>query len=342
MGCLKLTYNSNKIASNYSLKVIYSKTSNDYYPYARQLRKYVPGGGDEKYLSTGHERDHETISENNSGTGYDYRINRYYDSDIARFVSVDKLASAPEQIDKSPYAYVWGNPIALTDPDGNCPKCYTWLAKNAAQDPNGFSAHLLGFSKGGANAVEGIKDAIFNPLQTLQTAFELAKPLDGANLTQRAFLEQIYNDQQAILNGNGFQRGEVFGRYGTDAAITRGVKGLKTTRATKAPVKVQWPLNNGFKGSSQAITLEKGMTFDRYGDPGGCFASPIGTPATQRSLAPGTTSKPLNQYQVLKPFEAQSGTVAPWFGQTGGGTQYMFNTSVQQLIDGGFIAPIKP
>jgi len=48
---------------------------------------------------------------------------RFYDPVIGRWNMVDKLADEPEQIDKSPYAYAWNNPVKLTDPDGNCPSC---------------------------------------------------------------------------------------------------------------------------------------------------------------------------------------------------------------------------
>ena len=48
---------------------------------------------------------------------------RWYDATIGRFPSVDKLADHPNQVDKSPYAYAWNNPVLLTDPDGNCPIC---------------------------------------------------------------------------------------------------------------------------------------------------------------------------------------------------------------------------
>lgn len=44
---------------------------------------------------------------------------------------MDALADEPEQIDKSPYAYAWNNPVNLIDPDGNCPKCVKVLIKTA-------------------------------------------------------------------------------------------------------------------------------------------------------------------------------------------------------------------
>jgi RHS repeat-associated protein len=57
---------------------------------------------------------------------YDYGA-RWYDASIGRWNAVDALSDAPEQIDKSVYAYGWNNPVSLTDPDGNCPNCITGL-----------------------------------------------------------------------------------------------------------------------------------------------------------------------------------------------------------------------
>lgn len=84
-----------------------SEKCSDYYPYGSILRQHI-NGAQEKYLTTHHERDQET--------GLDYRGARYYDSDVARFLSLDPAQA--EYPAWSSYAYVLGNPISLIDPDG--------------------------------------------------------------------------------------------------------------------------------------------------------------------------------------------------------------------------------
>ena len=79
----------------------------DYFPYGKVLRKYQ-NGDQERYLTTQHERDEET--------GLDYRGARYYDSDVARFLSLDPLAG--DYPSWSAYNYVLGNPMAFIDPNG--------------------------------------------------------------------------------------------------------------------------------------------------------------------------------------------------------------------------------
>ena len=79
----------------------------DYYPYGKTLREFV-NGDREKFLTTQHERDVET--------GLDYRGARFYDGDIARFLSLDPLAMDYPSL--SDYSYVAGNPIRFIDPTG--------------------------------------------------------------------------------------------------------------------------------------------------------------------------------------------------------------------------------
>lgn len=45
---------------------------------------------------------------------------------VSRWISPDPLADHPNQVDKSPYAAMWNNPVYWTDPDGRCPWCIVW------------------------------------------------------------------------------------------------------------------------------------------------------------------------------------------------------------------------
>ena len=84
----------------------------DYYPFGKVLREYIlSGSSNTKYKSTGHERDKET--------SLDYRLARYYDSEIGRFLAVDPRAD--KYPDWNPYNYTLNNPINLIDPDGQAP-----------------------------------------------------------------------------------------------------------------------------------------------------------------------------------------------------------------------------
>jgi RHS repeat-associated protein len=80
----------------------------DYDPYGKVLREFSYNNDRERYVTTQHERDEET--------GYDYRGARFYDSDIARFLSVEPLAKKFHSW--SSYNYVVGNPVLVIDPDG--------------------------------------------------------------------------------------------------------------------------------------------------------------------------------------------------------------------------------
>jgi len=100
---------------------------------------------------------------------------------------------------------------------------------------------------------------------------------------------------------------------------------------------VIWPGNNGFDGTPTTKTLQPGTRISRYGSEAGRFVSPEGTSLTQRALPPGSNSRPYHVYEVVKPVQVQSGRIAPWFGESGGGTQHMFNRTIEDLIRSGVL-----
>jgi hypothetical protein len=150
---------------------------------------------------------------------------------------------------------------------------------------------------------------------------------------------------------------EVAGRAGDVAEAAGGaehvaqpLEDLTRSAASEPPaaagsstaLQTYWPPNRGFQGAPVAEELGTGTRVDRYGYEGGTFLSPEGTPHEMRSLAPGTTSKPYNIYEVAKPIEVQSGTVAPWFGQIGQGIQYELPMPVSEAIANGYLKRVGP
>ncbi|MEV4491018.1 TNT domain-containing protein [Micromonospora coxensis] len=134
-----------------------------------------------------------------------------------------------------------------------------------------------------------------------------------------------------------------------------------------AGAQLVFPPENGFvlgpdgEPVKQRQTLLPGYRLDRFGFPGGAFLAPLGTPFGSRSLAPQSLNTPptppattppaplanYHTYCVLKPFDVDSGPIAPWFAQPGMGTQFQLNPAyvppagnnltVQWLLDHHFI-----
>ena len=114
-------------------------------------------------------------------------------------------------------------------------------------------------------------------------------------------------------------------------------KGTRSTQWVDEAGNIKWPPNNGFDGTPTTKTLKPGTIVDRYGGETGKFVSPKGTPYTNRSLPPGSDARPYNVYEVVKPIDVQSGKIAPWFDQPGGGIQYQFPQSIEELIRSGHL-----
>jgi RHS repeat-associated protein len=91
---------------------------NNYYPFGLNMEGDWNGApGNNKYQYNGKEWNDDF------GLGWNDYGKRFYDPAIGRWAGVDSLAEHTFQLDKSPYAYAWNNPVNLTDPDGHCPAC---------------------------------------------------------------------------------------------------------------------------------------------------------------------------------------------------------------------------
>jgi RHS repeat-associated protein len=155
---------------------------------------------------------------------YDFGA-RLQDPSLGRWFVVDALAGYPTQIDKSPYAYAWNNPIFYTDPDGNCPICpglvnfFLNAIPGAVQDNNSADAHVVGVVIN--NGLNGLVSAASNPGATGEALLNLASPTSGGSgvIARSQAGQGIANDADAVLNGNGLERGEVIGRAAFDASV---------------------------------------------------------------------------------------------------------------------------
>jgi len=132
------------------------------------------------------------------------------------------------------------------------------------------------------------------------------------------------------------------------SSLTRIALGTKrvwdSLGATKRTTALQkfFPVSEGFLGKTQRKYLMLGQKIDRYGGSDySRFFSPQGTPKGARALPPETVKQPLRIFEVKKPFEVKSGTVAPAFGELGLGTQYRTLVRMGTLIKRGIIREVK-
>jgi hypothetical protein len=69
----------------------------------------------------------------------------------------------------------------------------------------------------------------------------------------------------------------------------------------------------------------------------------VGTSFEARALpADYLANKPFHSYEIIKPIEVNSGSIRPWFGQSGMGIQYELPVSVEVLLKRGFLREVGP
>lgn len=275
------------------------------------------------YAFTGREYDPESSL-------YYFRA-RYYDPQVGRFLSEDPLGYSGG--DPNFYGYVGNDPLNRTDPNGLLfwdivdVVFFAWSLHDFIECPSletGLSllldtvSLLPGLpSVGWANRADDVLDAVNHAdnvadgLRAADNAGDAARGLDNADDAWDASRRPYW-----------------------DESVQRW-RDPETGRFTRQP---EWPPNRGFDGPPRNETLQPGTRIDRYGSESGRYTSPEGTPFDQRALPPNyQNTQPYSSYEVVRPLPAEAGPAAPWFGQPGGGTQYLLPDSVGNLIDQGYL-----
>lgn len=104
-------------------------------------------------------------------------------------------------------------------------------------------------------------------------------------------------------------------------------------------------LEHGFVGGIfDEITLQPGTKIDRYGKYNGSFFAEVGLPFENRALPHKSKEDMYLVYEVTEAFNVKSGRIASWFGQPGGGIQYMTTggMKVHNLLNAGKIRVVPP
>ncbi|GAA0882181.1 DUF6443 domain-containing protein [Sphingobacterium siyangense subsp. cladoniae] len=193
------------------------------------------------------------------GLNWDTFRYRNYDYAIGRFFGVDPITE--KFTDLTPYQFAHNNPVwkvELEGLEGASSQLTFWMSVDSALHPNGVSAHVTGIVQGGANAVVGLYNIVSNPGQTLKglgnlalaslayggtsgmtgmgtaTAMQIDNAL-GSNATGTAqgLAQSVESGIDKVVNGNGFERGEVIGEIIGSITIGEGI-GAVTGPLTRA------------------------------------------------------------------------------------------------------------
>ncbi|MDY5082321.1 MAG: glycohydrolase toxin TNT-related protein [Candidatus Limivicinus sp.] len=246
-----------------------------------------------------------------SDSGLYYVASRYYNPEIGRWINADSQLNAKDGIlGYNMFAYCNNNPIKYSD-------------------QNGHSIILACIIVG----------AIVGALAGGHIAAKVSKSKTGkvngwavaGGIAAGGILGGL------IGWGAGTAATAICAAAGTAGAVAAPAIEKAADKATTA-LQTYYPPNNGFYGAVEKVTLDVGTIIQRTGDLAGRFTAPAGTPSQMLSLPYDKIGQATTYLQTTQPVQALSGMVAPWFGQIGGGTQYLLvDGRVDQLLEQGIL-----
>ncbi|MDR2002373.1 MAG: glycohydrolase toxin TNT-related protein, partial [Prevotella sp.] len=173
----------------------------------------------------------------------------------------------------------------------------------------------------------------------------LAASAQGGNFLDGSINESslLYNAQVSAINES--QKAPMAAVDNIDDALMERV-GNKTVGnfldsriagQTTDAIVPYYPSNNGATSAGWKYDyLNVGDIVDRFGSEYGTFVSRPGTPIPMRALPPNNSGA-YNTYEILKPIPVMKSTIAPAFGQPGGGIQYKLPFTIKELKGIGYI-----
>jgi RHS repeat-associated protein len=268
-----------------------------------------------RFLFTGREYAAATVTGYNAGFKfYEYRARAYHPG-LGRFMSEDpKLFDAG---DYNLFRYCHNDPIDFTDPMG-------------LESPAWAQAVIPGVYEWDnvvANVQSGNYGTAAGWFATMIAQQYVGVVTVGRSTQARASFRAA--------------RAAMAERQAATSATARTFSSSSAAKSGVTTLTKFYPENAGFAGVTERTFLMPGQRIDRYGGSGySRFFSPQGTPDWARSLPPGTAGQPLRTFEIVKPFEVQSGTVAPRFNQPGGGVQHVTPVNLETLLKRGILKEV--
>ncbi|MDH6251251.1 RHS repeat-associated protein [Chryseobacterium sp. H1D6B] len=210
---------------------------NNYYPFGLKHEGYnvLNGNPSYKYQYNGKELQETGM--------YDYGW-RQYMPDIGRWMQLDPLVEDTED----PYAYVYNNPISLTDPDGRAP--------DDGGDDDCCNEFFTGVKEGFVGTFKGIGNFIAHPIDGTKNAVNNYTWSDYGDSVANSMTFGIYGTAKtagALIQGDSKTAGEITGEKAAEVIVVAATDGLGRGIKAIKPTTLYRGVNEGHAGYSEAL-----------------------------------------------------------------------------------------